>query len=126
MTQKIAPWERYADGEWHTVRDVTEGEPREESLRQYESYYMSARHWAARNGFKPRINRINCGRTIRIKFLPIEGFVKKPSLSEAIELIRYALHLRQYGECAPGGTETWDQFDRDADRFMRRTMGAQL
>ena len=38
---------------------------------------------------------------------------------EAVKLVEYALHLRQYGERAPGGDETWAQFDRDAERFLR-------
>lgn len=40
-------------------------------------------------------------------------------LSTATQLIRYAVHLRMHGERAPGGTETWQQFDRDAEAFLR-------
>jgi len=34
-------------------------------------------------------------------------------------IIEYALHLRMHGENAPGGDETWSQFDRMAERFLR-------
>lgn len=34
-------------------------------------------------------------------------------------LVEYALRLRMYGECAPGGDETWGRFDRDAEEFLR-------
>jgi hypothetical protein len=40
-------------------------------------------------------------------------------LEQAIVLLGYALHLRMHGECAPGGNETWDRFDRDAEAFLR-------
>ena len=44
---------------------------------------------------------------------------------EAVRLLEYALHLRQHGERAPGGNETWAQFDRDAEAFLRgRSDGA--
>lgn len=38
---------------------------------------------------------------------------------EATALVEYALHLRMHGENAPGGTETWAQFDRKAEEFLR-------
>lgn len=37
----------------------------------------------------------------------------------AVKLLEYALHLRMHGENAPGGTETWAQFDRDTEAFLR-------
>lgn len=42
---------------------------------------------------------------------------------EATSLLEYALHLRQHGEKAPGGSETWRQFDTRAEDFLR-THGA--
>ena len=35
----------------------------------------------------------------------------------AEELVREALHLRQYGEYAPGGTENWRDWDRKATEW---------
>lgn len=35
------------------------------------------------------------------------------------ELLKYALHLRQNGENAPGGNETWEEFDKRAEKFLR-------
>lgn len=46
-------------------------------------------------------------------------------LPEAVRLLAYALHLRMHGERAPGGNETWSQFDRDAEAYLRRVGGAQ-
>lgn len=43
--------------------------------------------------------------------------------SEAVRLVALALHIRQYGERAPGGDETWAQFDRDADALLRHRSG---
>lgn len=34
-------------------------------------------------------------------------------------LVEYALHLRMYGENAPGGDETWATWDRAAERWLR-------
>lgn len=34
-------------------------------------------------------------------------------------LLEYALHLRQHGEHAPGGNETWAEFDQRCERFLR-------
>jgi hypothetical protein len=42
---------------------------------------------------------------------------------EATGLLEYALHLRMHGENAPGGSETWQEFDRRAEEFLR-THGA--
>jgi hypothetical protein len=49
-----------------------------------------------------------------------EGTVAKMHIA-ARDLIAYALHLRQHGERAPGGNETWADFDRKAEDFLRRT-----
>jgi len=38
---------------------------------------------------------------------------------EALRLLRLALHLRMHGERAPGGDETWAQFDRECEAFLR-------
>jgi hypothetical protein len=46
------------------------------------------------------------------------------SLAEAIQILEYALHLRMYGERAPGGDETWRQFDQDCERFLRDQFAA--
>lgn len=41
-------------------------------------------------------------------------------LEIARELLEYALHLRMYGERAPGGNETWAEFDERCETFLRR------
>jgi hypothetical protein len=46
------------------------------------------------------------------------------SEAEAVRLLEYALHLRRNGENAPGGTETWAQWDRDAETFLRARIEA--
>lgn len=38
---------------------------------------------------------------------------------QAVTLLRYALHLRMSGEKAPGGNETWAEFDQRAEAFLR-------
>jgi hypothetical protein len=43
-----------------------------------------------------------------------------PRLDDAILLLEYALHLRQHGERAPGGNETWAEFDRRCEAFLRQ------
>jgi len=45
------------------------------------------------------------------------------ALDRANRLLRYVLHLRMYGENAPGGNETWQQFDRDCDEYLRSVEG---
>jgi hypothetical protein len=55
----------------------------------------------------------------RIALMLNEG----PIADDAIELLRYALHLRQHGERAPGGNETWRAFDRRAEAFLRAADG---
>jgi hypothetical protein len=39
--------------------------------------------------------------------------------TEAKRLLELVLHLRMYGECAPGGHETWAQLDRDLECHLR-------
>lgn len=43
---------------------------------------------------------------------------------EAVKLLKYALHLRMYGENAPGGNETWREFDGNCERFLRARLDA--
>jgi hypothetical protein len=40
-------------------------------------------------------------------------------LTTAIRLLEEALHLRMNGERAPGGNETWRDWHREAERFLR-------
>jgi hypothetical protein len=40
--------------------------------------------------------------------------------TEERKLVELAYHLRTYGECAPGGDETWAQWDADAECYLRR------
>ena len=40
-------------------------------------------------------------------------------LHEARSLLEYALHLCKHGEKAPGGGETWAEFGRRAEEFLR-------
>lgn len=42
-----------------------------------------------------------------------------PEPDAAIRLLEAALHLYQNGEHAPGGTETWAQWERGAEVFLR-------
>jgi hypothetical protein len=42
---------------------------------------------------------------------------------EAIKLLEYAMHLRMHGECAPGGNETWREFDTRNETFLRAVWG---
>ena len=39
--------------------------------------------------------------------------------SKLEEVAKYALHLRMYGERAPGGDETWREFDQMAETMLR-------
>ena len=39
--------------------------------------------------------------------------------TEALALLRQALHLRTHGERAPGGGETWADWDRQAETLLR-------
>jgi hypothetical protein len=38
---------------------------------------------------------------------------------EGRRLLEYALHLRMNGERAPGGNETWAEFDRRCEAYLR-------
>jgi hypothetical protein len=40
-------------------------------------------------------------------------------IAEAKQVIEYGLHLRMYGEKAPGGNETWEQWDNMAEAWLR-------
>lgn len=51
---------------------------------------------------------------------------KAGDFEEAVKLLEYALTIRMYGERAPGGDENWRQFDRDAERFLRRVAGEEI
>ena len=37
----------------------------------------------------------------------------------AVKLLEEALHLRQHGERAPGGNETWSSWDERAEQYLR-------
>jgi hypothetical protein len=41
------------------------------------------------------------------------------ALDTACRLLEDAMHLRKHGERAPGGTETWAEFDSRAEAFLR-------
>lgn len=45
--------------------------------------------------------------------------VLRDELIELRALVTYALHLRIHGEMAPGGNETWAEFDRRAEMLLR-------
>ena len=40
-------------------------------------------------------------------------------LRRAVAVVQYAHHLRVHGERAPGGNETWEQFDRASEECLR-------
>jgi hypothetical protein len=42
-------------------------------------------------------------------------------VSTARQLLEEALHLRMHGERAPGGNETWAEWDRKAEAYLRET-----
>lgn len=45
---------------------------------------------------------------------------QRPAETEAaVKLLAYALHLRMHGERAPGGDETWKEWDDRTERFLR-------
>lgn len=46
------------------------------------------------------------------------------SFLAAIQLLEEALHLRRNGERAPGGTETWRDWERRAGEFLRDVTAA--
>lgn len=47
-------------------------------------------------------------------------------LSRAVTLLEYALHLCMHGENAPGGNETWSQWGRNAELFLRGRLEAEM
>lgn len=140
--QKIAPWERYTDGEWHEVRRGPEGEGRDESLRQYHNHYQSMRAWCRLNGMRGQISRRENGRVLSVRIRPDDRPAEREqvikairdksrneigrSLIEAVQLLEYGLHLRMHGENAPGGTETWREFDQRTEAFLRQLFGMEM
>lgn len=54
-----------------------------------------------------------------VRMFQATGSVNAVNLHQATRLLEYALRLRQHGERAPGGDETWDEFDRVAEAFLR-------
>ena len=48
------------------------------------------------------------------------------ALADATRLLEFAMHLRSYGERAPGGSETWQEFDRAAEVFLRSLGGLKV
>lgn len=131
--EKVAPWERYTDGEWHSLREGPPGELKEESVRQYRRHWDSMRAWTEINNYRGQISRTENGRLLRVRLLPrtdIRSRLRDKSRKEiglslirSVELLEYALHLRMHGERAPGGDETWQQFDRNAEAFLREIKG---
>lgn len=134
--EKVAPWERYTDGEWHEIRRGPEGEARATSAREFRRHYQSMRVWCGLNQMRGQLSRTDAGRILRVRLTPdnraaersrIVGTLAGKSrgelgltLVEAVQLLNYAMHLRQYGERAPGGDETWQRFDRDAEALLRK------
>jgi hypothetical protein len=43
----------------------------------------------------------------------------------AVRLLEEALHLRMNGERAPGGNETWREWDRKAEEYLRDVTATQ-
>ena len=54
-----------------------------------------------------------------IDALAADGYMVVKSGDDAVSLLEYALHLRMYGERAPGGNETWQEFDRRVEVFFQ-------
>lgn len=129
---KVAPWEMFTDGEWHEVRRGPDDEPRDESLRQYRRHWDSMRAWTTSNGWRGQISREDNGRVLRVRITrPVTSqdvaFLRPLSrgqigrhLLDALQILDYAMILRMHGERAPGGNETWAEFDRVAERFLRK------
>lgn len=44
---------------------------------------------------------------------------------EEYRIIELGHHLRTYGECAPGGNETWAEWDALAECYLRRQLGGE-
>lgn len=129
---KVASWELFTDGEWHNVRTGPPGELMQESMRQYRRHWESLRAWAPRNGYRGQLSRREGGRILQVRMLPkdapgdaggrLRGMSRQDlgiGMMTAVRLVEYAIHLRLYGERAPGGSETWQEFDRRAEKFLR-------
>lgn len=139
--EKVAPWERYTDGEWHEVRRGPADEIRSESERQYRRHWESMRSWCRINQMHGQISRREHGRILSVRIRPLDRQDGRAhiiaairdrsrteigrSLIEAVQILEYGLHLRMHGECAPGGTETWREFDSRTEDFLRRLMETQ-
>jgi hypothetical protein len=129
---KVAPWEKWTDGEWHDIRTGPAGEAREESLRQYRRHWDSMRAWADSNGYRGQIHRRENGRLLSVRFTrptpaadarhlaPLTRNELGRNLLTALKLLDCAMQLRVHGEQAPGGDETWATFDRNAEAFLRK------
>lgn len=138
---KVAAWERYTDGEWHEVRRGPQGESRAESERQYRRHYQSMRAWCDINKMRGQLSRSDHGRVLKVR---IKSDQHEPSrerivaaikdrtrydigraLIDAVQILEYGFHLRVHGENAPGGNETWREFDRRTEDFLRQLMPEQ-
>lgn len=132
---KVAPWEKYADGQWHPLREGPAGEERGESERQYRRHWSSIQAWCRLNDCRGQLSRTDHGRVLKVRITQNDpsglsarmrdqsrGQIGRPLIG-AVELLEYALHLRQHGERAPGGNETWAEFDKRAEAFLRKVRG---
>lgn len=61
---------------------------------------------------------VDCLRGAQVSANAIIEF-RTARLHEAVKLLEYALHLRMYGERAPGGNETWVRWDVDVEKWLR-------
>lgn len=136
--QKVAPWEIYADGEWHEVRTGPVGEARGESLRAYSRHRDSVRDWSARNGYRFQLSRRENGRLLTVRLIKDRSELEDVYVTalrplsrtqigrlaiEAFKVLDYALVIRMYGERPPGGDENWPEFDRRTETLLRKVRG---
>jgi hypothetical protein len=131
VREKVQPWEKYTDGEWHEVRRGPDAEPRDESLRQYRRHWESMRAWTERRPYRGQLSRTDNGRVIRARLTPIydEERTDVPHLQpltraqigrhllDAMALLDLAVDLRMHGE---GAGDTWRQFDGRAEALLRK------
>lgn len=135
---KVAPWENWTDGEWHAVREGPVGEPKSDSLRIYRNHAQSLREWADRRGYRGQLSRRENGRILLVRLTKDQAGSRAPYVAtmqpmsrseigrhaiEALQLLEYALHIRMYGERAPGGNKNWPEFDRRAELLLRKMRG---
>jgi hypothetical protein len=135
--KKVAPWEQYADGQWHPVREGPEDESRQESERQYRRHFMSMHSWCQTHRHRGQLSRTEYGRVLKVRITKIGddmliARMKDKSreavsnaLVDAVDLLQYGLHLRVHGENAPGGSETWREFDQRTEAFLRKVCGTE-